>query len=135
MKKDKQIVTVIGPEVSLEGKLYSKEGLRIDGSLKGRIECENTLIVSGTARIQADIVSDDIFVAGEIRGNVTGKNIVEVTRGGRIIGDIATPNLVMEPGAFFEGKCNMNHQRNDDDLLGQNLFNQSSTPADARLTA
>ena len=127
--RDKPVTTIIGQDVCLEGTLISKEGLRIDGSLKGRIECESTLIVSKTAKIQADIVSNDVFVAGEVRGTITGKNVVEVSNGGRIIGDITTANLVMEPGAFFEGKCNMNGQSTDQELLNYSPVTQPQTGA------
>jgi len=134
--KDRQVVTIIGPGTSFEGDLISEEGLRIDGSLKGRIECQSTLVISRTARVQADIIGDDVLVAGEIRGTVTGKNIVEVSSGGRIIGDITTANLVMEPGAFFEGKCNMNHHANDPQLLNHEpLPEQPSAFADVHATA
>jgi cytoskeletal protein CcmA (bactofilin family) len=122
--KDRHVVTIIGPGVSLEGDLISEEGLRIDGSLKGRIECQNSLIISKTARVQADIIGDDVFIAGEVRGTITGKNIVEVSSSGRIIGDITTANLVMEPGAFFEGKCNMNNHSIDQELLNHNPVTQ-----------
>jgi len=111
--RDKQVTTIIGPGAHFEGTLTSQTGVRIDSAFTGKIECESVLIVSTSARVQAELICDDVYVAGEVRGNITGKNIVELTQNGRIIGDITTANLVMEPGAFFEGKCNMNHHSED----------------------
>lgn len=111
--KDKQVTTIIGPGSHFEGTLTSQTGVRIDSGFTGRIECESVLVISTSAKVQAEVICDDVYVAGEVRGNVIGKNIVELTKEGRIIGDITTANLVMEPGAFFEGKCNMNHHSDD----------------------
>jgi cytoskeletal protein CcmA (bactofilin family) len=72
---------------------------------------------------------------GEVRGNIIGKNVVELTQRGRIIGNIATANLVMEPGAFFKGKCNMDHQSDDQELLNHSPVTQPCTLADAQPTA
>jgi cytoskeletal protein CcmA (bactofilin family) len=132
--KDKQVTTIIGPGVHFEGTLTSHESLRIEGSFKGRIECESALIISATAKIQAEVVCEDVHVAGEVRGNVIGKNVVELTQRGRIIGDITTANLVMEPGALFEGKCNMSHQSDDQELLSHSPVTQPGTIADAQPT-
>jgi cytoskeletal protein CcmA (bactofilin family) len=126
--KDRQVVTIIGPDVSFEGTLISKAGVRIEGSVKGRIECEGVLIVSTTAKVEAELVSDGIYVAGEVWGNITGKNLVEVTQKGRVIGNITAASLVMEPGALFEGQCNMNHRSEDNELKGQNPISLASTP-------
>jgi cytoskeletal protein CcmA (bactofilin family) len=44
-----------------------------------------------------------------------------VTQRGKIIGNITAANLVMEPGALFEGQCNMNHRSGDEERDSQNL--------------
>lgn len=107
--KDKQVTTIIGPGAHFEGRLTSREGIRIESGFSGRIECDGVLIISTSAKVQAEVVSEDVYVAGEVEGNVIGKNIVELTQNGKIVGNVTTANLVMEPGAFFEGKCIMNH--------------------------
>jgi cytoskeletal protein CcmA (bactofilin family) len=133
--KDRQVVTIIGPDVTFEGALISKEGIRIDGSIKGRVECEGLLIVSATAKVEAEVVCDGIYVAGEVWGNITGKNLVEVTQKGRVIGNITAANLVMEPGAIFEGKCNMNHRSEDHEQEGQDLIPLPSTLTEDQLAS
>jgi cytoskeletal protein CcmA (bactofilin family) len=132
--KDKQVTTIIGPGAHFEGTLTSLEGVRIEGGFKGRVECESILIISTTAKVQAEVVCEDVYVAGELRGNVIGKNVVELTQRGRIIGDITTANLIMEPGAVFEGKCNMNNQSDDQELLSHSPVTQPGTIADAQPT-
>ena len=120
--KNIQVDTIIGEGVSFEGTLISKEGLRIEGNVKGRIECESTLMISASARVQAEIVCENALIAGELRGTVIGKEVVEISRSGKIIADITTASLVMEAGAVFEGKCLMNYE-------GNSLCNQIAPPA------
>ena len=120
--KDNHVATIVGPDVSFEGTLVSKTGIRIEGSLKGGIKCEGVLIVGSTAKVEAGVVCGDIYVAGEVKGNITGKNMVEVSKSGRIIGDITTSNLIMEPGAVFDGKCNMNHHSEEQEPACQDLI-------------
>ena len=120
--KNNQVDTIIGEGVSFEGTLISKEGLRIEGNVKGRIECESTLMISASARVQAEIVCENALIAGELRGTVIGKEVVEISRSGKIIADITTASLVMEAGAVFEGKCLMNYE-------GNSLCNQIAPPA------
>jgi cytoskeletal protein CcmA (bactofilin family) len=115
--KDNQVHTIIGQGVSFEGTLISREGLRIDGNVKGRIECESTLMISTSARVQAEIICENAFIAGEVRGTVIGKKVIQISQNGKIIGDITTAGLVMEPGAVFDGKCLMNHESHDLSML------------------
>jgi cytoskeletal protein CcmA (bactofilin family) len=119
--KDRHVATIIGPGVTFEGTLVSQAGLRIEGNLRGRVECDGALIVSATAKVEAEIICEEIYVAGEVRGNITGKNLVEVTQRGKIIGNITAANLVMEPGALFEGQCNMNHRSGDEERDSHDL--------------
>jgi cytoskeletal protein CcmA (bactofilin family) len=134
--KDKHVGTIIGPDVTFEGTLISKECIRIEGSIRGRVECESLLIISTTAKVEAEVICEDIYVAGEVRGNVLGKNLVEVTQQGRIIGNITTANLVMEPGAIFEGKCNMNGRSDyQKPFSGHAAVAEPDSPADPKATA
>lgn len=115
--KDKHVATIVGQGVCFEGTLSSKTAIRIEGSVKGRVECESLVIIGATAKVEAEVVCEDAYVAGELWGDITGKNLVEVTQKGRVIGNIKSASLVMEPGAVFEGKCNMNHLPHEQPLL------------------
>jgi cytoskeletal protein CcmA (bactofilin family) len=102
-----KIDTIIGCHVHFEGTIAAKQGLRIDGSVKGKIQCEGTLVIGNEGNVAAETVADNVLIAGEFRGNITAKNRLEITEKGRVYGDIATAKLVMAPGVIFNGKCNM----------------------------
>jgi cytoskeletal protein CcmA (bactofilin family) len=109
-KKRKPICTIIGSDVSFEGILCSQEAIRIDGSFKGRIECESILLIGETGKVEGDLVAQSLLIAGELIGNATLKSRLEIRKNGKLFGDICTEDLVMEPGVVFEGKCRMSSE-------------------------
>jgi cytoskeletal protein CcmA (bactofilin family) len=110
-EKSDKIGTIIGHNAHFEGTISSNQGLRIDGSVKGKIQCEGTLIVGSEGNVEAEIVANNVLIAGEFAGNVIAKNHLEITEKGKVRGEITTANLVMAPGVVFDGACHMtSHQ-------------------------
>ena len=112
MGKDKteRIDTIIGHHAHFEGTISSKEGLRVDGSVKGNIQCEGSLVIGSAGKVAADIVADNVLIAGEFTGNITAKDRLEITEKGKVNGDVTTAKFVMAPGVIFDGRCHM-HSR------------------------
>jgi cytoskeletal protein CcmA (bactofilin family) len=110
-EKAEKIDTVIGHHAHFEGTILAKEGLRIDGRVKGTIQCKGALIIGSEGKVKAEIVADKVFIAGEFRGNVTAREGLEITKKGKVYGDINTARLVMDHGVIFEGKCHMISQQ------------------------
>ncbi len=80
-------------------------GLRIDGRFKGEISTEGTLIIGESALIHADIHASCVLVSGEVYGNTVADERIEVLTPARIYGDIHSPEIILDAGAVFEGKC------------------------------
>ena len=110
-EKAERIDTIIGDQVHFEGTISAKRGLRIDGSVKGKVHCEGILVIGSKGKVAAETVADDVLIAGEFRGNITARNRLEITEKGKVYGDITTANLVMAPGVIFNGKCNMSSEQ------------------------
>ena len=102
-----KIDTIVGYHVHFEGTISAKQGLRIDGSVKGKIQCEGTLVIGSEGKVAAETFADNVLIAGEFRGNITAKNRLEITEQGKVYRDITTAKLVMAPGVVFNGRCNM----------------------------
>lgn len=103
-----KIDTIIGKNTKIEGNISSQGTMRIDGLVTGKVEVEGNLIVGENSKIEADIKADNISVSGEIVGNLTIKNQVQITSTGKVYGDIEVQNLIIDEGAIFDGKCKMN---------------------------
>ncbi|MGD8534586.1 MAG: polymer-forming cytoskeletal protein [Candidatus Aminicenantes bacterium] len=92
-------------DTHIEGDLNFKGSFRIDGSFKGNINSESTLIVGENGKLEAEIKIGYIVVNGEIKGNIQAKEKVEITSTGRVIGSVTAPKLIVEEGAYLETSC------------------------------
>jgi len=98
---------LLGRGVRFEGKLTFAGTVRIDASFVGTIVTSDVLVVGEAARIDANITCGTIVVHGEVNGNIQAKAGVEIRGSAKVRGDVETPSLVVEKGAFFQGACRM----------------------------
>lgn len=91
----------------INGELHFEDTFRVDGRLTGKVVSEGDLVVGEQGEVDGTIEVGRVFVSGVVRGNVTATSRVELTAGGKVYADLATPALVIEEGAIFEGKCRM----------------------------
>ena len=98
----------LGETVSFKGILYGREDVQIEGEVEGAIELpENTLIIGKQASVQASIKARQVLVYGSVQGNIEANETVILIRGARLIGDIRTPRITIEDGAFFKGSIDI----------------------------
>jgi cytoskeletal protein CcmA (bactofilin family) len=107
MKQRNQIDAFLGADTDFEGKLSFKGSVRIDGRFKGEILTDGTLIVGETASLESNIRVSHIIISGEVRGNITASDRIEINAPGKVYGNIETPTLVIAEGVVFEGNCSM----------------------------
>ena len=107
MKQRDQINAFLGADTEFEGKLSFKGAVRIDGRLKGEILTDGTLIVGETASLESNIQVSHIIISGEVRGNITASDRIEIRAPAKVFGNIETPVLVIAEGVVFEGNCSM----------------------------
>jgi cytoskeletal protein CcmA (bactofilin family) len=91
--------------VRLDGKLESPGTLRIDANMKGSLVSEETLILGEHARIEGEITGNAVIIAGHFDGTIRARTKVEIQTKAIVTGDIQTPCLIIEPGAIFDGRC------------------------------
>ncbi|VAV84774.1 hypothetical protein MNBD_DELTA01-1865 [hydrothermal vent metagenome] len=107
MKRGSEVAGFIGKGMRMEGKLVFDGSVRIEGHYKGEIESGGTLLVGEGALIEGEVRVSTVIVSGEIRGIISAGTRVELKSPCRVIGDINTPNLLMDEGVVFEGNCVM----------------------------
>ena len=100
-------VTILTSGCHFTGKLYCKGSTRIGGKVDGEIVSEGLLILEQEAVVSADIEADEIVVQGQVEGTIRAHSRVELTSSCTFAGDVATPSLVIEEGARFNGKSTM----------------------------
>jgi len=102
-----KIDTIIGKNSSFEGNIMSQGTVRIDGKFNGKIDVKGNIIIGDSAKLEAEIMAENVIVSGEIKGNINAKNQIEITSTGKIYGDIEVKKLIVDDGAVFDGKCTM----------------------------
>jgi cytoskeletal protein CcmA (bactofilin family) len=110
--------------------------LRIDCYVKGVIPSQTgTLIVSETGDVEADIFVPIAIIDGLVRGNIRATERVELGSHARVIGNIETPALSIQPGAIFKGQVHFlpaatrsNVQHNGQDHADDTAFPMPSSP-------
>jgi cytoskeletal protein CcmA (bactofilin family) len=90
-----------------EGKLSFKDTVRVDGSFRGEISSENTLVVGETGEIFASVRSRTVVVAGCITGDVVASERLVLQKTARVQGDVQAGALQMEDGAVLNGRISM----------------------------
>ncbi len=89
----------------IDGELEFKGSFRIDGYFKGKINSESILIIGENGKVEADIKIGNIIINGETKGNIHAKEKVEIHASGRVFGNIISPKLSIEEGAYLEANC------------------------------
>ena len=96
--------TSVDASSELEGKLRCKQTLRIDGYVKGEVECERTVLIGEGARVFASIAADEVQIAGAVEGNIAARRKITLERTAIVKGDLTTPGIVIEEGARVSGR-------------------------------
>ncbi len=100
---NQEFSTVLGPDASFEGKLTFEKGMRLHGKLTGSINTPGRLHVAKEAKMEADVEAGAIILEGEVKGNLTASDRVEMKPTTRYEGDLTASKLVVEEGAQFRG--------------------------------
>lgn len=112
MLASKEITAVIEEGCKFEGNMSFNGIARISGNIIGSIFCNDTVIISSSAVINADINADIIIIAGTVKGNIYATSRVEIIKPARFEGTIVTPSLIVEEGVIFHGTTKMRDQLN-----------------------
>ena len=104
---EKDIVN-IGKSVVIKGELNGSEDLTIEGHVEGTIQLrDHVLTIGPNGRIKAQVFAKSVIVLGEVTGNVTASDKVDIRDNGSVDGDIVSPRVAIAEGAHFRGSVDM----------------------------
>jgi cytoskeletal protein CcmA (bactofilin family) len=99
--------TVVGQSILISGKLTGDEDLTVRGRVEGEVTLSKTLIVEQSGIVKANVEVKNAIISGVVVGNITATESVELTREGRMVGDIRSPRVIIVDGASFRGHVDM----------------------------
>jgi cytoskeletal protein CcmA (bactofilin family) len=98
----------IGKSIVIKGELNGSEDLTIEGQVEGRVELrENILTIGPNGKIRAEVFAKSVIVLGDVTGNVTASEKVDIRDNGSVDGDITSPRVAIAEGAHFRGSVDM----------------------------
>jgi len=94
--------------VKINGQIYSKEDLYVDGDVEGTIELqEHRLTIGPNGKVHSSVKAREVVVLGNIQGNVDASDKLEIRKDARLVGDIKTARIIIEDGAYFKGSIDI----------------------------
>ncbi|MDA1184398.1 MAG: polymer-forming cytoskeletal protein [Acidobacteria bacterium] len=98
----------VGKSVVIKGELNGSEDLTIEGQVEGKIELkDHVLTIGSNGKINAQVFAKALIVLGEVNGNISASDKVEIRDGGSVDGDIVSPRVAIAEGAHFRGSVDM----------------------------
>ncbi len=105
---------IIGEGSVFNGRFYVNGSILIEGKFQGDIRTDDQLVVGPTGKVKTDIVARRVTVAGTLIGNITASEEVSLLHTGKVLGNISTPKLTMEPGVVTEGRVTITSGLSDE---------------------
>ena len=131
--------SVIGQSSYFTGRFYINGSLRIDGKFEGQSLQAEQLYIGPTGKVKTNIAATAVIAEGTVIGNIVAKSRVMLLPTAKILGDIKTPELIIQNGVILEGKCHIAHdvktsaknfievEYDKDSLKESNLFPKPET--------
>jgi cytoskeletal protein CcmA (bactofilin family) len=105
---------IIGEGSIFDGRFYVNGSILIEGKFQGDIKTDDQLVVGPTGKVKTDIVARRVTIAGTLIGNIIASEEVSLLHTGKVLGNINTPRLTVEPGVITEGKVTITSGQNED---------------------
>lgn len=102
---NRRIDTVIGKDTVFVGNIESAGTIRVDGKIEGEVITEGDLIIGEFGAIQGKISAKNVTVAGQLVGEIEARGKLELVPTANVQGNAQIMFLVIEEGAFFQGRC------------------------------
>src|SRR5215470_15580759 len=98
----------IGKSIVINGELSGGEDLMIEGTVEGKIELrDHVLTVGANGQIKAEVAAKSFVVFGQVVGNLTASEKVDIKEKGSVEGDITAPRVAIADGSHFKGSVDM----------------------------
>jgi cytoskeletal protein CcmA (bactofilin family) len=95
----------------LQGTIKAASDIRIDGMLKGNLDCKGKVIIGPTGNVDGDIQCENAVIEGFFSGLLIVSELLHVRETAKIEGDVHTKKLIVQSGSSFNVSCKMGAQK------------------------
>lgn len=104
------VYSILAPGTRIIGNIFSEEDIRIEGFLEGDLTCKGKVILGPQAVLKGNVKCVNAEIAGILEGDIETDELLSLRERAYIKGAIKTATLIIEPGAGFNGTCEMKHR-------------------------
>jgi cytoskeletal protein CcmA (bactofilin family) len=95
--------SVIGSDLTIEGKIQGGGDVRIAGRFKGDVIVDGNFRIDAGARLEGQVKASVVIVGGELQGNIDAAKHVDVLSSGVIVGDVKAASITVAAGSRMRG--------------------------------
>ena len=114
MQIDIEANSTIGEDSFLEGRFLVMGNMRIDGTFEGKALQVDQLQIGAKAKVKTNINATSVVIEGLVIGNISATRRILLLSTARVLGELKTPELIIQDGVILEGRCTISHVRIDD---------------------
>ncbi|MDR2841871.1 MAG: polymer-forming cytoskeletal protein [Spirochaetaceae bacterium] len=111
MLEDDDFDTVLSHDIEFTGMVNFEKSFLVRGKITGEIDATGVLLIDTDAIVEADIRAGRVIIRGRVKGDVVAAERVEITCKGHLEGNITAPEVAMEAGCIFNGRCTMTPEK------------------------
>ena len=108
MTDEDSVKTTIAEDIEIVGSIKSSSSIRFDGKLSGDLTCGGNAVIGSSATVKGNLSVESVSIMGQVNGNVTASDRIELKSTARLNGDIRAKRLTVEDGVTFVGKSEVN---------------------------
>lgn len=92
---------------TISGDITADSDIRIDGILKGTLECAAKVVIGPTGSIEGEIRCQNAVIEGRFKGDIYVDQLLQIKEKAEINGNISTGKILVQAGATFNVSCKM----------------------------
>jgi len=101
------INSIIGEDTQVKGEIISKGSVRLGGEFEGKIQAHGDVLIGEGSRVTGSIAGARVTVSGDVNGNISANTGLEITKTGKVYGDVISDKLIVDEGAIYKGKVTL----------------------------
>jgi cytoskeletal protein CcmA (bactofilin family) len=111
--------SIVAAGLTIEGKIEGSGNVRVAGRFKGSVNVKGELTIEPGASIDGEVKADNVYLAGEVRGQIVSTSLIEFKESGTLIGDLRAGSLTVAAGSKMRGKVEFGWKEGEIEAQGE----------------
>ena len=100
--------SIFGKDMYVNGTIYSKVDMRVDGIVEGEMECEGKVIMGEESQLDlSTLKTNTVNINRTLTGDISASTGIVIGGKGTVTGNLKTPSLQVDQGAILNGTIKM----------------------------